>query len=282
MYKVSIITVCRNAEADIEATIASVQGQAYPDIEHVFVDGASTDRTLEIIRASHPAKLISEPDAGIYYAMQKGVGLSTGEVLYFLNSGDVLADNRVISDVVDFFDLTGADAVFGNLLPVAKGQYSHGMYRPGRIIDQGYFANRKMFFDECIHHQTIFYRRAIFMHCGYICDEAAANGEYFLNMCAFVREGFSAKHLPRVIARFALGGHSTSDFVAEWRRFEVARNILRHRFFQTKPKVRAEAEYLHRQPSFKNRLKMLARDPHLRWLLLSVRHLRRGVARYIH
>lgn len=277
MCKVSIITVCRNAEADIAATIASVQAQVYPDIEHVFVDGASTDRTLEIICASHPARLISEPDDGIYHAMQKGVGLSTGEVLYFLNSGDVLADDRVISDVVDFFDLTGADAVFGNLVPVARGTYSHTMYRPGCIIDQGYFANRRMFFDESIHHQTIFYRRAIFVRCGYICDDAAANGEYFLHMCAFVREGFSAKHLPRVIARFALGGHSTSDFETEWRRFGIARDILRGRFFKTEPEMSGEAEYLHGPPSFKNRLKMLLRSRRLRRLLLFVRQLK-GVA----
>ncbi|WP_424629450.1 glycosyltransferase family 2 protein [Bradyrhizobium sp. SYSU BS000235] len=280
MPKVSVITVCRNAEADIAATIASVQAQDYPDIEHVFVDGASTDRTLEIIRASRPARVVSEPDAGIYHAMQKGIGLSTGEVLYFLNSGDVLADDRVVSDAVQFFDLTGADAVFGNLLPVANAHFSHPMYRPGRVIDQGYFANRQMFFDQCIHHQTVFYRRAIFTRCGYICDEAAANGEYFLHMCAFVREGFSARHLPRLIARFALGGYSTSDFEIEWRRFEAARDILRRRFFQTKPLMMSKSEYLHAPPSFMNRLKMLSRDPRMRWLFLAVQQLRYGARRY--
>jgi glycosyltransferase len=278
MCKVSIITVCRNAETSIRPTIASVKAQTYPDIEHVFIDGASADRTLAIIGAAGPAKLVSEPDSGIYHAMQKGAGLATGDVLYFLNSGDELADERVVADIMAFFKLTGAHAVFGNLLPMGHG-HNHPMYRAGQIIDQGYFGNRQLFFDESIHHQTIFYRRAIFERCGYLCDEPAANGEYLLNMCAFVHEGFSAKHIPRVIARFALGGHSTSDFATEWARFAAARDILRQRFFPQGPGRSPQTEYLHYRPSFKNRLKLLARNPRARCLLVGVRQLRHGSAR---
>lgn len=261
------------------STIASVKEQTYRDIEHVFVDGVSTDRTLALIRSAGPARIISEPDAGIYDAMQKGVGLATGDVLYFLNSGDVLADESVVADVIAFFKLTGAHAVFGNLLPSAGSRHNHPMYKAGRSIDQGYFGNRQLFFDESIHHQTIFYRREIFARCGYLCEEPAASGEYLLNMCAFVHEGFLAKHLPRIIARFALGGHSTSDFATEWGRFVVARDILRYRFFPDGIGRSPQMEYLHYPPSLKNRLKLLARDRRLRWLLVGARHLRNGLSR---
>jgi glycosyltransferase involved in cell wall biosynthesis len=161
--KISIVTVCRNAKATVGSTIDSVRSQVYGNIEHVFVDGASTDGTIDLIIASKPAAFVSEPDDGIYYAMQKAIPLTTGDALFFLNSGDTFCDEHVVADVVDFFKLTKADAVFGNLLVgEATERHDHPAYRPGQIIDLGYFADRQMFFDESIHHQTIFYKRSIF------------------------------------------------------------------------------------------------------------------------
>ncbi|RWB56738.1 glycosyltransferase family 2 protein [Mesorhizobium sp.] len=274
--KISIVTVCRNAEVSLSSTIESVKSQTYGDIEHVFVDGASTDRTVDLIKSSRPAAFISEPDSGIYDAMQKGITLTTGDALFFLNSGDIFCDERVVADVVTFFKLTKADAVFGNLWVGDHTEgHDHPVYRPGQLIDLGYFSNRQMFFDESIHHQTIFYSRKIFDRCGYLCDEPAANGEYYLNMCAFVREGFVVKHLPRGITRFALGGYSTSNFAAEWARFSAARDILRRRFFPQGPGGGSSTEYLYYPPSFANRIKILVRNPRVRTLLDYGRRVRR-------
>jgi glycosyltransferase involved in cell wall biosynthesis len=278
--KVSVITVAKNAAEQIGLTIASVAAQTYPDIEHVFVDGASTDGTVEVISAAKSAVLLSEPDAGIYDAMQKGVSLASGDVLYFLNAGDVFADENVVEDVAAFFRLTGADAVFGNLLAgEASPSHDHPVYRPGKILDLGYFSNRGFFFDESIHHQTIFYRRHIFVRCGYLAEDPAANGEYHLNMCAFVREGFIAKHLPRTIARFALGGYSTSDFAVERARFETARDILRRQFFPSGPGTHRGTEYLLYPSSLKNRFRILVRHPRLRAPIDCVRRFRHGRSR---
>ncbi|MGY4171637.1 glycosyltransferase family 2 protein [Bradyrhizobium sp. USDA 4529] len=276
--KVSIITVCKNAEQQIGATIASVAAQTFSSIEHVFIDGASTDRTVAIISAAGRSRVLSEPDDGIYPAMSKGVAFATGDVLFFLNSGDIFADPEVVSDVVSFFDLTSADAVFGNLMPLLDGHYDHPMYRPGKIIDQGYFGNSSLFFDESIHHQTMFYRRSIFRRCGFICQNPAATGEYHLNLCAFVREGLVAKHLPRTIAKFRLGGHSTSDFAVEWDRFSTARDILRRMFFPDGPPRRHGAEFFYYQPSLKNRLKFSARHWRLRNALRGARALKRLIS----
>jgi glycosyltransferase len=262
--RVSVITVCLNTRSTIEETLGSVREQSFPFIEYVLIDGGSTDGTVEVIKASNPDYFISEPDEGIYYAMQKGANAASGDIVYFLNSGDTFYDKNVISDVVEFFNKTGSDAVFGNLLPcyLSPGDtHDHEAFRDQKMLDLSYFNNRKLFFDESIHHQTIFYRKSIFDHCGFICDNTDANGEYHLNMCAFVSHGYSIKHLPRTICRFALGGKSTSNFSEEWERYTLARDILRKRYFPSGQNIAisSENEYLYYPPSARNRLKILLR-----------------------
>src|SRR4249919_2446252 len=103
--KVSIITVVYNNEKFIKDAIGSVLSQDYPDIEYIIVDGASTDNTMTEIDKyrSRISKIISEPDKGLYDAMNKGVQLATGDVIGILNSDDLYYDNHVISQVVDAF-----------------------------------------------------------------------------------------------------------------------------------------------------------------------------------
>lgn len=101
---ITIITVCRNAEAAIEKTIQSVIKQNYPQIEYIIIDGRSTDRTLEIIGSyedKYPIKVISEPDHGIYDAMNKGLSYATGDYIQFLNAGDTLLEETTIEQVVN-------------------------------------------------------------------------------------------------------------------------------------------------------------------------------------
>lgn len=100
--KISIITVCKNAEKEIEQTIRSVLEQTYPNIEHIIIDGASTDGTMAIIEKYKEkiAKVISEPDGGIYEAMNKGIKLAKGDFMCFLNAGDWLCNKNVIEKIV--------------------------------------------------------------------------------------------------------------------------------------------------------------------------------------
>ena len=91
MVKFTLITVTYNAEATLERTLRSVAGQTYPHIEHLLIDGASKDRTLEIAKGfPHLTKVVSEPDKGLYDAMNKGLRLATGDYICFLNAGDKL------------------------------------------------------------------------------------------------------------------------------------------------------------------------------------------------
>ncbi|MCJ8151400.1 glycosyltransferase family 2 protein [Shinella sedimenti] len=263
--RVSVVTVCLNAEDTIEQTMKSVRDQAYEDIEHVIVDGKSVDRTKEIVESLGPAIFVSEQDGGIYQAMEKGAKLCTGDIVFFLNSGDLFHDENVVADVVSFFNRLKADAVFGNLLPYCVNKddkYNHPAFTPDRRMDMSYFSNRRLFYEGSVHHQTIFYRKEIFDSCSYLAENAAATGEYNLNVQAFVQHGFMLKHMPRTVCRFALGGKSTCDFSIEWERFEAARRIIRTKYFPNGRKTdRVSAiEYLASCPGIKTLTKIALRE----------------------
>ena len=114
--KISIITVCYNREHTVGQAIESVLAQDYPDIEYIVVDGASTDGSLQVIRQydGQISRVLSEPDHGMYEAINKGIRMATGEVIGLLHSDDFLFDSHVISDMAECFQRTGADLVYGN------------------------------------------------------------------------------------------------------------------------------------------------------------------------
>jgi len=115
--KISIITATYNSEKTINDCIVSLQSQTYPEIEHIIIDGASKDRTIEIIN-SQPNRvkiIVSEPDKGIYDAMNKGIGLSTGEIIGILNSDDYFTNSQIIGKVVEAFKSENIDALYGDV-----------------------------------------------------------------------------------------------------------------------------------------------------------------------
>ena len=123
--KVSIITVCFNAESTIRDTIESVLQQDYNNIEYIIVDGASSDRTLDIIN-KHKYRginiIISEPDRGLYDAMNKGIDVSSGDVIAILNSDDVFANKGIISNVV--MKIKGFDILYGDVAFYRDGNFN--------------------------------------------------------------------------------------------------------------------------------------------------------------
>ncbi|MCK5360522.1 MAG: glycosyltransferase, partial [Gammaproteobacteria bacterium] len=121
--KITIITVVYNAVDTIEDTIQSVLQQDFQDIEHIVIDGASHDGTMDIINRYRKqlAVVVSEPDKGIYYAMNKGLALAKGEIVGTLNSDDWYANNEVISRVAQtFIDNKQLDAVYGDIVFVSR------------------------------------------------------------------------------------------------------------------------------------------------------------------
>lgn len=163
--KVSVITVSYNSEKFIEETIQSVLNQNYCNIEYIIIDGESNDNTENIINKyrGYNIKIISEPDAGIYDAMNKGVKVSSGEYIYFLNCGDTFVSNDVITKVINELETKQADVLYGDIYNVYGGEkvcsdYSNlnlnfwGFAKGESICHQAIFANRKTFnnntFDE--------------------------------------------------------------------------------------------------------------------------------------
>ena len=124
--KISIITATYNSEATLKSCMISVLHQSYKNIEYVIIDGNSTDKTLELIKQHQlqfpqiEFKILSERDNGIYDALNKGVQLATGEVIGFVHSDDVLADNQIVSTLANRFEKENIDGVYGDLQYVDK------------------------------------------------------------------------------------------------------------------------------------------------------------------
>lgn len=155
---VSIVTVTYNAAQYVEDTILSVLAQTYDDFEYVFMDGSSTDDTLKIIESHRKAFedrgiryiVKSEPDRGIYDAMNKGIAIATGQYVQMLNAGDVLLDARVLSDVFSNYN-TAADILYGDVVLSDNGFYKLAKAGPLETITQ----------DMPMCHQGVFVRRSV-------------------------------------------------------------------------------------------------------------------------
>ena len=133
--KVSIITISYNSESTIEQTIKSVLTQTYSDIEYIIIDGGSKDKTPVKVKSfkSGISKFISEPDKGIYDAMNKGLKLASGDIIGFLNADDFLYDENVIEDIVNEFKRKDADVIYGNKIYVdpVNTQKITRVWKPG-------------------------------------------------------------------------------------------------------------------------------------------------------
>lgn len=184
---VSVITVVRNGAATILKTLESVRTQHYTRVEHIVIDGASSDGTVDILKGNEGSQLrwISECDNGIYDAMNKGISLAKGEWLLFLGADDVLADPDVLSDVFASRELGAYDLVCGT------SQYTDGRKCVPRLDWHTRIFNT-------IHHQAAFYRRQLFEDFKYRSDIPVV-ADYELNFRIYFQHR-NALFIDRVIA----------------------------------------------------------------------------------
>jgi glycosyltransferase involved in cell wall biosynthesis len=204
--RVSIITICYNSEATIRETISSVLSQSYSDIEYIIVDGASKDGTCEIIRSfgSKISTFVSEPDKGIYDAMNKGVKLATGDVIGILNSDDFYADANVISDIVSTFKSTGAQGVYADLVYVDR----ENINKVTRTWKSGLYEEGKFLYGWMPPHPTFFVKREVYEAYGHYTTELRSSSDYEFMLRVIHKEKISVGYLPRVITKMRVGGQS--------------------------------------------------------------------------
>jgi glycosyltransferase involved in cell wall biosynthesis len=191
----SIITVTWNAAPVLSDTIASLRGQTSTDFEWIVVDGASQDATLEVVGAHHPDVLCSEPDRGIFDAMNKAVSLANGSWLYFLNAGDCFSDARVLEEVAAKLkqdELASADILFGDVIYCGK--------RGNRLRRFNWLRPWKLKYGDLCH-QAVFARRELFERVGEFNLAYKFNADYDWLLRA-QRALARFYYLPRLIARF--------------------------------------------------------------------------------
>ena len=225
MIRISIITVCRNDIKGLHGTYESVRDQDCCDFEWRVIDGNSSDGTVEWLRNHHTfgGGWISEPDNGIYDAMNKGIRAAAGEYLVFMNSGDMFARSDVITRLLSAIERekTAPDFVFGDALDVdERGSAFYRKAMPASRIKAGMITR----------HQSMVYRRELVLHEPYPLLYKLS-GDYALTASILMKEGVKVLQVPFPICRFSLGGaHDRQRIKALREDFEIRKTILKENY----------------------------------------------------
>lgn len=226
--KVTIITVTYNSAKTIVEALDSVARQTYPDIEHIVVDGGSTDGSLALI-AAHGARitrLVSEPDEGIYDAMNKGLRMASGELIGFLNSDDVFASDDVIEQVARAAAVGQPDAVFGDLVYVDPTRSQPLV----RYWHAGSFSLAKLKLGWMPPHPTLYTRRDMIERVGLFDARLKIAADYEFMLRLLIRPDLKVAYIPKVLVQMRLGGASNQSIAAMLRKSgEDLRALRKHR-----------------------------------------------------
>lgn len=208
MLKISIITVCYNSASTIVDTINSVASQAYANIEHIIVDGGSSDATMEIVQSSPSVSIfISEPDKGIYDAMNKGIKLATGDVVGILNSDDFYVDNAVLTQVAKVFANKEVDACYADLVYVDQQDTNKIVrYWKSRNFVPGLFKRGWM-----PAHPTFFVRRDLYEELGGFDLGYKFQADFELTMRFLEIYRVKSVYIPKIFIKMRVGGVSNNS-----------------------------------------------------------------------
>lgn len=207
--KISIITVCYNSSATIRDTIESVLAQTYADIEYIIVDGASTDATLSIITEYREriAHIISEPDQGLYDAMNKGILAAKGDIIGILNSDDFYENNDVISDIADCFHKNPqSDLIFGDIVFVNPKQLD----TVTRHYRSKHFRAWKLRFGWMPPHPATFIRKQAYQAVGLYALNYKISADYEMFVRMLMVNHLQFTQLDQVLVRMRAGGVSSA------------------------------------------------------------------------
>ncbi|GAB3311724.1 glycosyltransferase family 2 protein [Haliea atlantica] len=207
--KISIITAVYNSENTVQEAIESVAVQKYVELEHVIVEGNSNDGSLGVIEgAAHSRmRLISEPDLGIYDALNKGIRYSTGEIVGFMHSDDFFAHDEVLLKVADAFKDPDVEAVFSDLDYVSQSDSSFIV----RHWSAGHFDPRLLKYGWMPPHPTLYLRREVYDRFGTYDTSFSIAADYDFILRYFSQSPGKSAYIPEVLYKMRLGGISNKS-----------------------------------------------------------------------
>ena len=204
--KVSVVTACYNSAKTIGTTIQSVNAQSYTNIEHVLIDGASTDDTLNVISAGarENHSVLSEPDNGIYDALNKGIRRATGDVVGFLHADDFYTDDSVVERIADCFSRPEVQAVYGDLQYVSQSDTEKVIRTWNtKACSQGRLKRGWM-----PPHPTLYVRKEWYERIGGFDSQYRIAADYLSILQLFSNPDFDAVYIPQVLVKMRVGGAS--------------------------------------------------------------------------
>ena len=211
--KISIITVCFNSQQTIKATIKSVLNQSYKQVEYIIIDGASTDNTIKIINefSNSIDVFISEGDAGIYDAFNKGITKSSGDVVGLLHADDVFENNSVVGNVMRLFD-ENVDMIYGDINYVDRKDIN----RVIRRWKSDSYSKGKFKYGWMPPHTGFFIKKSCYTKYGLYNLSLGSSADYELMLRMFEVYNLKSKYIPLNITKMRVGGISNSSFKKRW------------------------------------------------------------------
>jgi glycosyltransferase involved in cell wall biosynthesis len=205
---VSIITVCFNSSKTINETLLSVKNQTYPNLEHIIIDDSSSDSTLDVIKKfPHVSKIISEPDNGIYDAMNKGIKIATGNIIGILNSDDIYSSNDTISNIVlEFEKEKKLDMVYGNIAFFKKKVKNIIRYWKSANYKPGFFE-----YGKSIPHPSLFVTAKTYKEVGLYKIDNKISSDLDFMLRAFIIHKKQSRYINATIVQMRYGGESTKN-----------------------------------------------------------------------
>ncbi len=213
--KISIITVAYNSESTIQDTMESVLSQTWSNYEYIIVDGASTDKTLSVIheyekRFKGRMRYFSEPDSGIYDAMNKGVKMATGDVIGFLNSDDFYTSNDVLSTVAKYLESDNYDAIYADIHYV----FNKSIHHCERYYSSRFFRPWLMRFGLMPAHPSFYCHRTVYQKYGLHDTQYKIAADFDILFRFIYIHRIKTKYVPKDFVTMRLGGASTNGYTS--------------------------------------------------------------------
>jgi glycosyltransferase involved in cell wall biosynthesis len=213
--KISVITVSYNSATTIADTVRSVAAQTYSNIEHLVIDGQSKDATVQVVETNRHPNLIlcSEPDAGIYDAMNKGITMASGEIIGFINADDFYASSYVFEKIANAFQNPNIDACYGDLYYVGQ----HDISAIVRYWQSSNFNAHSFESGWCPPHPTFFVRRKIYEQYGLFNLNYKIAADIELMMRYLEVHKIRSIYIPEVLVKMRMGGTTNRSLSNIWK-----------------------------------------------------------------